>query len=127
MAAALVRCQRVNLVDDHCSGGRKHSAARFRSKQDVKRFRRRDDDVGRPAAHALALSCGRIAGAHPGADIDIGQALLPQRRTDARQRSVEIFADVVRQRLQRGDVDDLGLVPQRCRQVLAAPDRRSPP
>ena len=66
-----------------------------------------------PAAHALALSRRRIAGAHPRADIDIGEALFPQRRTDAGQWSVEIFADVVRQRLQRGDVDDLGLVPQR--------------
>ena len=113
MAAALVRRQRVNLVDDHRSGGREHAAARLRSKQDIKRFRRRDDDVGWPAAHALALSRGCIAGAHPRADLDIAQALLPQRRTDAGQRRLEIFPDIVRERLQRGDVDDLGLVPQR--------------
>ena len=75
--------------------------------------------MGWPAAHALALSCGRIAGAHPGADIDVAQALLPQHRTDAGQRSVEIFADVVRQRLQWGDVDNLGLVPQRAVKSLA--------
>ena len=118
MAAALVRCQRVNLVDNHCSGGRKHAAARFRSKQDIKRFRRRDDDVGWPPAHALALTCRRIAGAHPRAEIDIAQTLLPQRRTDAGQRSVEIFPDVVRERLQRGDVDDLGFIPQRSAKSL---------
>ena len=75
--------------------------------------------MGWPAAHALPLSCGRIACAHPSADIDIAQALLPQHRTDAGQRSVEIFADVVRQRLQWGDVDDLGLVPQRAVKSLA--------
>ena len=119
MAAALVRGQRVNLVDDHCPGGRKHFAARFRSEQDVKRFRSCDYDMGGPATHALALSCGRIAGAHPGADINIGKALLTQRRTDARQRSFEIFADVVRQRLQWGNVDDLGLVTQRAVKSLA--------
>ena len=78
MAAALVRRQRVDLVDDHRAGGRQHRAAGFRSQQDVERFRRGDDDVRRPAPHALALARGRIAGAHPGADIDIGQAPLPQ-------------------------------------------------
>jgi hypothetical protein len=51
--------------------------------------------MGRPAAHALALSRRRIAGAHPGADINIGKALLTQCNTDAAERSVEIFADVV--------------------------------
>ena len=119
MAAALVRCQRMNLVDDHCSGGREHFPAGLRSKQDVKRFRRRDDDVGRPATHALPLSRGSIAGTHPRADVDIAEALLPQRRTNAQERSVEIFADVVRQRLQWGDVDDLGLVPQHAVKPLA--------
>ena len=73
--AALVRRQRVDLVDDHGARGREHRAARLRAEQDVERLRRGDDDVRRAAAHAVALACGRVAGAHPGADVDVGQAL----------------------------------------------------
>ena len=77
MAAALVRRHRVNLIDNHGSSGREHPAAGIRPKQDIKRFRRRHDDVRRPAAHALALSCRCIASPDTGADINIGEALLP--------------------------------------------------
>src|SRR5271169_4148812 len=108
----------MNLIDDDCSGGRKHAAPRVRSKQDIKRFRRRDDDVGWSAAHALTLSRGGIAGAHPRADMDIAEASLLQRRTNAGQRSIEILADVVRERLKWGDVDDLSFVPQRSLKAL---------
>ena len=58
----------VDLVDDHGARGRQHLAAGLRAEQDVERFRRRDDDVRRPAAHALAFARRRVAGAHPGAD-----------------------------------------------------------
>ena len=74
MGAALVRRERVDLVDDHGPRGRQHRAAGFRAEQDVERFRRGDDDVRRRAAHALALAGRRVAGAHPGADLDVGQA-----------------------------------------------------
>ena len=113
MAAALVRCQRVNLIDDHCPRGREHASTGVRSQQDIERFWGRDDDVGRPATHALPLSRGSIAGPHPRANIDLAEVLLPQRRTNVRERRVEIFPDVVRESLKRRDVHDLGLVRER--------------
>src|SRR6266404_4664641 len=113
MAAALVRCQRVNLIHDHCPGGREQASTGVRSQQDIQRFWCRDYDVGRPATHALPLSRGSIAGPHPCANIDLAEALLPQRRTNVRERRVEIFPDIVREGLKRRDVHNLGLVWER--------------
>ena len=117
---------RVDLVDDDGPRGRQHVAAGFGAEQDVERFRRRHEDVRRPAAHALALAGRRVAGAHPGADLDVGQARAAQLLADAGERRLEVLLDVVRQRLQRRDVDDLRLVRQTARRYPAAPARRSP-
>jgi len=108
-----------DLVDDHGPGGRKHGAARFRAEQDVKRFRRGHHDMWRTTAHAVTLAGGRVAGAHPGADIDVGQALRLQGRADAGQRRLQIAFNVVRQRLERGHIDDLGFVLEAVRERLA--------
>jgi hypothetical protein len=110
MRAALVRRERVYLVDDHGARGLEHCAAGLRTKQDVERLRRRDDDVRRQLAHAVALARRRIAGTYPGADLDVRQVLRTQSRADAGKRRFEVAVDVVRQRLQGRDVDDLGLV-----------------
>jgi hypothetical protein len=109
----------VDLVHDHGASRRQHGAAGFGAEQDVERFRRGYHDVGRPPARAVALARRRIAGAHPGADVDVGQALSPQRRTDALQRRFEVALDVVGERLERRDVDDLGLVGQPAFEPLA--------
>ena len=93
---ALVRRDCVNLVDDDGARRRKHRAPGLRSEQDVEGLRRGDDDVGRTPAHALALAGWRIAGAHPGTDLDIGQALLCQRRANSGERGFEVALDVVR-------------------------------
>jgi len=73
----------------------------------------------RTTAHAVTLAGGRVAGAHPGADIDVGQALRLQRSADAGERRFEVAPDVVRQRLERRDVDDLGFVLEPVRERLA--------
>ena len=73
----------------------------------------------------LALALRRVAGAHGGADLDVGQAQRAQLGADAGQRRFEVEADVVGQRLQRRDVDDRGLVGQRRRAAgPGAPARR---
>ena len=110
MAAALVGRDGMDLVDDHGAGGRQHLAARLGAEKDVERFRRGDDDVRRPAAHALAFAGRRVAGAHPRPDIDVGQSAAAQLLADAGQRRFEIALDVVGERLERRDVDDLCLV-----------------
>ena len=116
----------VDLVDDHGARRCQHRAAGVGAQEDVERLRRRDDDVRRRLAHAVALGGRGVARAHPGADFDVGQALRLQGRADARERRFQVAVDVVRQRLQRRDVDDLRLVPELRLRAPAAPARRSP-
>ena len=79
---------------------------------------RRHHDVRRCAPHARALGLRRVAGAHHGADRHIGQAERRELVADALERRLEIAMDVVRQRLQRRDVDDARLIRQRAREPL---------
>ena len=78
MAAAFVRRDGVDLVDDHRARGRQHGPAGFGAEQDVKRLRRGNEDVRRPAAHAFSLTGWSVACAYPGPDLDIGQPPLAQ-------------------------------------------------
>ncbi len=119
MRAALVGRHRMDLVDDHGPRRRQHFAAGFRTEQDVQRFRRRHDDVRRRPAHPLPFPRRRVAGAHPGADLDIGQPLSRQSFADAGKRGFEVALNVVGQRLQRRDVDDLRLVREAAIHPLA--------
>ncbi len=120
MAAALRRGHRVNLVDDHRVRRRQHVAARPGAEQDVQRLRRRDDDMRRALSHLRALGLRRIAGAHEGPDLDFRQAHALQLGVDAGDRHFEVQPDVVRQRLQRRDIDDRSLIGQRPADLLAA-------
>ena len=97
---------------------RQHLAAGFGAEQDVERFRGGDDDMGRPAAHLAALRRRRVAGAHPGPDVDVGQPLRLQRGANPGQRRFEVALDVVRQGFERRDVDDLRLIGQDALQSL---------
>ena len=104
----------MNLVDDQAgSGGREHAAARLQIQVRGEGFRRRDHDMGVPAAHALALSCGRIARAHR-ARISTPRPCSCDHREDAGKRSAEDFSQRRLTACQWGDVDNLGLVPQRA-------------
>jgi hypothetical protein len=120
VAAALARGNGVDLVDDHAAHRREHLAARGRAQQHIERLRRGHQNVRRPAQALLALALRRVAGAHGGADVDVGQAQCRQLGADARERRVEVQADVVRQRLQRRHVDHRGF-------VLQPAGRQAPP
>ena len=113
MCAALVWRQCVDFVDDHRARRGQHRAAGFRTEQDVQRLRRSHDDVRRAPAHLRALGLRRIAGTHTGADFHIGQTEFEQLVADAGERRFQIYAHIVRQRLQRRDIDDEGFVRQR--------------
>ena len=126
VGAALVRGERVDLVDDHGPRGGEHPAPGLGAEQDVEGLRRGDDDVRRRAAHALALAGRRVAGPHPGADLHVRQALRAQGVADAGKRRLQVTLDVVRERLQRRDVDDLRLVLELGRRGPGAAARRSP-
>ena len=107
MRAALVRRHGVNFIDDDRARARQHRAAGRGAEQDVERLRCGDEDVRRAAAHALALARRRVAGAHPGADLDIRQPTLAQCCADAGERRLQVALDVIGQRLQRRDIDYL--------------------
>ena len=73
----------------------------------------------RKLRRTLALGLRRVAGAHPRADCDIGQALCTERLSNAGERHVEIAVDVVRERFQRRDIDDLRLILEAISEPLA--------
>ena len=127
MAAPLVRRHRVNFVYDHRSRGRQHAAAGLGSEKDVERLRRRHDDVGRPPNHALTFAGRSIAGAHPRPDLDVGQLQLAKVLPDAGDRRLEVPLDIVGKRLERGDIEDLGLVLEPASDHPAGRGRRLPP
>ncbi len=73
----------------------------------------------RAATHSLAFRGRGVAGSDPGADFDVRKSAPAQPFADAGQRSFEIAMDVVRERLERGNVDDLGRVGELALQALA--------
>ena len=100
----------VRVVDEHL-------AARLRAEQHVQRLGRGDDDVRRRAAHALRArpaACRRCAPACGSSTS--GSPSSASSCADARERRLEIALDVVGQRLERRDVDDL-----RSRRAAARP------
>ena len=107
MRAALVRRDGVDLVDDHGPRRRQHPAAGFGAEQHVERLGRGHEDVRRLASHAGALVGRGIAGADQRADGDVGKAAESKLAPDPLERRFEIAVDVVRQRLERRDVDDM--------------------
>ncbi len=117
--AALVRRERMDLVDDDAAGRRQHAPSGLGAQQDVERLRRGDQDMGRAAAHPVALAGRRVPGAHPGPDLHVRQPLGRKDVADAGQRRRQIALDVVGERLQRRDIDDLGLVAEAAVQPLA--------
>ena len=119
MGAALVRRDGMDFIDDHRPGVRQHRAPGLRPEQDVKRFRRRHQDMRRAAAHPLALGDGRVARSDPGADIDIGKPAPAELLSYSGQRRLEVAMDVVRQRLERRNVDDLRRIRERRLEALS--------
>jgi hypothetical protein len=86
----------VDLVDDHRLDPGEDLTG-LRAQDQVERLRGRDQDVGRIAAHGLALALRRIAGTEAGADPFCADSL---------QRRAQVALDVIGERLERGDVDD---------------------
>ena len=110
--AALAADHRVDLIHDDAAHAREHGAPGLRAEEDVERLRSGDHDVRGAPAHALPLVLRRVAGPHEGADLDIGQLHRAQLVADTGERRLEVAPDVVGKRLERGDVDDVRLVPE---------------
>jgi hypothetical protein len=110
--AAFALGQGVDLVDDDPAGLGQVVAERRRVEQDAEALGRRDQDVRRRAGHLLPLAFGRVPGADAHADAGVGVAGLDQLVGHALERGLEVALDVVVQRLQRGDVQDVDAVLQ---------------
>ena len=120
VAAALARGDGVDLVDDHAADVGQHRPARDRAEQDVERLGRRHQDVRRLLQALAALARRRVAGAHGRADLDVGHSERAQLGADAGERCLEVGPDVVREGLQRRDVDDGRLVGEAARRKAGA-------
>ncbi len=106
VGAPLRRGDGVDLIHDHRFDVRE-DLVRPRGQHQIERLGRRDQDVRRLAEHRLAVLLGRIAG--PEADLD--------RCADSLQRRAQVAIDVVRERLQRRDVDQPHPLAERLRIV----------
>src|SRR6185437_10096049 len=111
-------CDSVYLVQDYRACGREHSASPQRRQHDVERFRRRDEDVRRFADHALALARRRVACAYRDAYLGKGEPSLLEPSAQLGQRPLQIALDVVVERLERRDVQQMHAVRERCREPL---------
>ena len=110
MPTALVAGDGVDLVDDHCRSVLEHPPRALGGQQDVKRLRCGDENVRRPPRHRPPLVRRRIAGAHQGADLRQRHAQAGRELLNLSERLLQVLLDVIRERLQRRDVDDAGLV-----------------
>ena len=99
MCAALVVGNRVDLIHDHGFHVAQNGPAAFRGQQDVERLRRGYQDVRRTPQHQPPLVCQRVAGAHHAADFRHQQATLGGQLHDLAQWRLQIFLDVIAQRL----------------------------
>ena len=139
MRAAFVVGDRVNLIDDDRVHAPQMLAALLGGEQDVQRFGRRDQDVWRRLQHGAPLRCGRVAGPHRGPHRGAQIPTLQRQLLNLPQWRLQIFLDVVRERLQRRNVHHLGLAAEaafdrladqpvnadeKCGQRLARPGRR---
>ena len=106
MCTALVARERVELIDDHVADTGELLAELRRGQQDKQRLGGRDENMRRPTEHRSALARGGVAGAKAGADAREIEARLGADVADAVERLLEIEADVVGERLQRGNVKD---------------------
>ena len=133
MRAALGVSDGVDLINNDGLHAAQNFAALLRGQQNVERFRRGDQNVRRPLQHVAPLMHQRVAGSDCAADDrvvcgsagDAGDQTLPQQSAlggeieNLAQRDFQVLLDVVSERLQRRNVENLGPVLERPGQGLA--------
>ena len=105
VGAALGAEDGMDLVDDDGARGAQHGAAAGAGEQQVKRFRRGDQDVRRPPGHRRARRRRRVSGPQAGPNFRgrrrIGGQAAAELRQYPLQRRLQVAFDVVAQRLER--------------------------
>ena len=99
MRASLVVGNRVNLVNDHGFDGLQDFAALRGGQQDVERFRCGDQNMRGMNQERSPFMRQCIAGANGGTDRRHQHSTLPGQLQNFGQRTLEIFLNVVAQRL----------------------------
>ena len=107
VGAALVTRHGVNLVHDHRARPREAAAARFRRQENVQGLGRGDEDVRRTLRTLAALGRRGVSRANGGTNGRRADPHLGRHRRQLAQRLFQVAADVVGERLERRDVDDL--------------------
>ena len=102
---ALVAADGVNLIDDHV-GNAAQDLAGPAGEHEVKRFGRRDQDIGRLADQPGAIASRSIAAADGHLKRAQGRSAFPGSLQDARQRHLEVTPYVLIESLQRRNIED---------------------
>ncbi len=109
MRAALVVGHSVDLVDDDCVHAAQMLTALLRREQDVQRFGRGDQDVRRGLQHRAALGRRRVARPDSRAHRRAQVAALEGELLNFAQGGFQVLLNVVGERLERRNINHLGL------------------
>jgi len=119
MGAAPIACDGMNLIDDHGLHVPQNLAALPAGEYEVERFRRGDQDVRRPANHALPFIRRRVAGANQCANVGTFRMIAAGQLQDLGERPLQVSLDIVRQGTKRRDIHDIRLIAKLSRQRQA--------
>ena len=108
--AALIVGDRVDFVHDDRFDRPQDFAASRRRQQDVQGFRGGDQNVGRMRQHGAAFVRERVPGAHSRANFRHQHAALAGELQDFAEGNLQVFLNVVAQRLERRHVENLRAV-----------------
>ena len=109
---AFVLSDGMDLVHDHRLCRLEKTAATLRRKQNIKRFRSGNQDVGRRAHHGRPFARQRITRAHGHTNFRNKNTFGPRQLKNLGQGLLEILGDIVAESFQRRDIDDVRSVVQ---------------
>src|ERR1700722_10640867 len=112
MHAALVIGYGVNLVDDYSLNIAQDDAALLGREQNVKRFGGSDENVRRAFEHSLPVFHQSVTRANRGSNCRHQQAALARHLQNFSQRNLKILLNVIAQRFERRNIEDLSAVLQ---------------
>ena len=102
----------VNLIQNKRSNRPQYPPAGFGSEQQIQRLGRGNENVRRLLNERLPLRCTSIARANFSTHLNLTPFGLAQQRANPRQRLLQIFANIVAQRLERRDVNNVRFIRQ---------------
>src|SRR5260370_3673128 len=102
----------MDFIDDDRMHGAQNLPASLTGEQEIKRLRRGDQDVRWLSKHPLALAGRRVTRADESPNLRTIRPFMAGKFENLRERSLKIALNIIGQRSQGRDIDDVGLVPQ---------------